>query len=39
VNDVLIALTARDIGAVVLTNDASDFAAIAQVLDFSFATS
>lgn len=36
VNDVLIALTARDIGAVVLTSDASDFEAIARVVDFSF---
>ena len=35
VNDVLIALTARDIGATVFTNDASDFAAIREVVDFS----
>jgi predicted nucleic acid-binding protein len=36
VNDVLIALTARDIGATVITNDASDFGAIRKLVDFSF---
>lgn len=35
VHDVLIALTARDIGASVFTNDASDFGAIRKVVDFS----
>ena len=35
VNDVLIALTARELGATVLTSDASDFGAIQRVLDFS----
>lgn len=35
VNDVLIALTARELGATVLSNDASDFGAIQHVLDFS----
>ena len=35
VNDLLIALTARELGATVLTNDASDFAEIERVLDFS----
>ena len=35
VNDVLIALTARELGATVLTNDASDFGAIQRFLDFS----
>jgi predicted nucleic acid-binding protein len=38
VNDVLIALTARDIGATVMTNDASDFAAIHELVDFSLDT-
>lgn len=38
VNDVLIALTARDLGATVITRDASDFEQIRKVLDFSFAT-
>jgi predicted nucleic acid-binding protein len=37
VHDVLIALTARDIGATVITNDASDYAAIRRLIDFSFA--
>jgi predicted nucleic acid-binding protein len=36
VHDVLIALTARDIGASVFTNDASDFGAIRKLVDFSF---
>jgi len=35
VNDVLIALTARELGATVMTNDASDFGGIQSVLDFS----
>jgi predicted nucleic acid-binding protein len=38
VNDVLIALTARDIGATVLTADATDFAAIRRIVDFSYAS-
>jgi predicted nucleic acid-binding protein len=36
VNDVLIALTARDIGATIITNDTSDFAAIRKHVDFSW---
>lgn len=36
VNDVLIALTARDIGATVITSDVSDFSAIRRLVDFSF---
>jgi predicted nucleic acid-binding protein len=36
VNDALIALTARDLGATVVTNDASDFAAIRKHVDFSW---
>lgn len=36
VNDVLIALTARDIGATVVTNDTSDFAIIRKHIDFSW---
>jgi predicted nucleic acid-binding protein len=36
VNDVLIALTAREIGATVFTADAGDFAAIAAVADFDY---
>jgi predicted nucleic acid-binding protein len=36
VHDVLIALTAREIGATVITGDASDFVAIRKVVDFSF---
>jgi predicted nucleic acid-binding protein len=35
-NDVLIALTARSIGATVVTANASDFAAIQQVEPFAF---
>jgi predicted nucleic acid-binding protein len=35
VHDVLIALTARDIGATVFTNDGSDFSAIRKLVDFS----
>jgi predicted nucleic acid-binding protein len=35
VHDVLIALTARDIGATVFTNDGSDFTAIRKLVDFS----
>ncbi len=35
VNDMLIALTARDIGATVFTRDSSDFAAIRRLVDFS----
>ena len=34
VNDVLIALTARDVGATVVTNDASDYGSIEKHLDF-----
>ena len=36
VHDLLIALTARDIGATVFTSDESDFASIRKYLDFSF---
>lgn len=36
VNDVLIALTAREIGATLITNDDSDYAVIRKVVDFSF---
>lgn len=36
VNDVLIALTARDIGATVITNDASDYGSIGKLIDFSW---
>lgn len=36
VHDVLIALTARDIGATVFTSDASDYAAVRKHLDFSY---
>jgi predicted nucleic acid-binding protein len=36
VNDTLIALTARDMGATVITNDASDFAAIGKHVAFSW---
>jgi predicted nucleic acid-binding protein len=36
VHDVLIALTARDIGATVLTQDAGDYAAIRKYVDFSY---
>jgi predicted nucleic acid-binding protein len=36
VHDLLIALTARDIGATVLTSHESDFASIRKYLDFSF---
>jgi predicted nucleic acid-binding protein len=35
VHDVWIALTARDIGASVITNDASDFSEIRKLVDFS----
>jgi predicted nucleic acid-binding protein len=35
VNDTLIALTARDLGATVFTKDSSDFTAIRRVVDFS----
>jgi predicted nucleic acid-binding protein len=35
-NDVLIALTARSIGATVVTANAADFAAIQQVEPFAF---
>jgi predicted nucleic acid-binding protein len=35
VNDVLIALTARSLGATVVTRDASDFEVIRSVCDFS----
>lgn len=35
VHDVMIALTARDLGAAVVTNDASDYAAIQQLVDVS----
>ena len=35
VHDVMIALTARDLGATVVTNDASDYAAIQQFVDVS----
>lgn len=38
VHDVLIALTAREIGATLVTSDASDFAVIRKLVDFSFAT-
>jgi predicted nucleic acid-binding protein len=34
VNDVLIALSARSIGAIVVTRDAADFAAIREVRSF-----
>jgi predicted nucleic acid-binding protein len=37
VNDVLIALTARSIGAMLYTADAEDFESIRQVRDFSLA--
>jgi predicted nucleic acid-binding protein len=37
VHDVLIALTARDIGATIFTSDASDFSAIRKYVDFSLA--
>jgi predicted nucleic acid-binding protein len=36
VNDVLIALTARDIGATIVTNDRSDFAVLRKHIDFSW---
>jgi predicted nucleic acid-binding protein len=36
VNDVLIALTARDLGATVVTNDASDYGSIEKHLDFAW---
>lgn len=36
VHDVLIALTAREIGATLVTRDASDFAVIRKLVDFSF---
>jgi predicted nucleic acid-binding protein len=36
INDALIALTARDLGATVVTNDTSDFAAIREHVAFSF---
>jgi predicted nucleic acid-binding protein len=36
VHDVLIALTARDLGATVVTSDASDFGAIQKHVDFSW---
>jgi predicted nucleic acid-binding protein len=36
VHDLLIALTARDIGATVVTSDESDYGAIRKHLDFSF---
>ena len=35
VHDVMIALTARDLGATLLTHDASDYAAIRRHVDFS----
>jgi predicted nucleic acid-binding protein len=37
VHDVLIALTARDIGATLITRDVSDHAAIRKLVDFSYA--
>jgi predicted nucleic acid-binding protein len=36
VHDVLIALTARDIGATLITRDVSDHAAIRKLVDFSY---
>ena len=35
-NDLLIALTARDLGAVLLTRDESDFSSIREVVPFTF---
>jgi predicted nucleic acid-binding protein len=36
VHDVLIALTAREIGATVITGDVSDFEVIYELVDFTF---